>query len=801
MESMSSLRRISCQWGIAAAALWASAASTAAPLPSDCKAMRDLPVVRAQCHSPPSDTGGLCSASEPSLLLVGVDGTASGALNICNDASRPIAPALSLDAVYGGPCLGTPLLSATMASEIDTANAGDALDASGALKPGRCIAATMKATRLTQAGLMTWDVAANGQSLARVKALRQDVPFHLTADGPSPDKVSVSLRDGQDGRIRVRNGDPMSYLFRWRFELGAFSRSGLEWIAPHGEVDLVFDTREAKDNKSGDRAGLAIGLLDSGFIRNGTMNGRLLLQYEPDPSLRHLALRSLSLPVQADLNYWKSGTTQKLVTLVGVFSAVLMGIVVSLLVNYALPIQRKRIALKQRLADQEGRMIGLSNVVDSRTLGLLRSEKRRLRAELQSLSPILPATEAALPKVEARIDSLEQRIDFTAKAGAQLRAVKLATDLAESERAAIAACCHLVLELVKKAALDTDDIKTAGAQLAIAARLHADASQPPSRDAVGALLARATDFQQKTLVYDTNDPAAVALWQPFEELLLSLKKAFVQAPQLSRQDYVRASAAVMKADHVFRFNRLLAEAGNAKVAERRARRAADLLAALLPGNDESAERAHCILRQIEEGIGADDLAMSLAAPNTPPRIEVDPPAPLARQLVTFRICMPQRGQNSATARNDIPCAWFVDGRLQPEAEGWAWSTYFEAPGVSFPATRSEFAQHMKRLWRWVFRRPPMRPAPFQISAELRPAGVTPLIITAPPVQLDVPKAYGESSTTYAVVTLLITVITVSIGLLATAQDKLQSLDWITGLGALLLLGFSADALKRVLTRQ
>ncbi len=69
-----------------------------------------------------------------------------------------------------------------------------------------------------------------------------------------------------------------------------------------------------------------------------------------------------------------------------------------------------------------------------------------------------------------------------------------------------------------------------------------------------------------------------------------------------------------------------------------------------------------------------------------------------------------------------------------------------------------------------------------------------------PVRLEQTRAYVESRTILAVASLVITILIVAFGLLAGAQEKLQSLDWVSGVIAVLVLGFGADTLKNLITK-
>jgi hypothetical protein len=73
-------------------------------------------------------------------------------------------------------------------------------------------------------------------------------------------------------------------------------------------------------------------------------------------------------------------------------------------------------------------------------------------------------------------------------------------------------------------------------------------------------------------------------------------------------------------------------------------------------------------------------------------------------------------------------------------------------------------------------------------------------ILSEPVKLEQTKAYVESRTVLAVASLVITILIVAFGLLAGAQEKLQSLDWVSGVIAVLVLGFGADTLKNLITK-
>lgn len=68
------------------------------------------------------------------------------------------------------------------------------------------------------------------------------------------------------------------------------------------------------------------------------------------------------------------------------------------------------------------------------------------------------------------------------------------------------------------------------------------------------------------------------------------------------------------------------------------------------------------------------------------------------------------------------------------------------------------------------------------------------------VLVEAPKSYLAASTWLSLGAMFATMLLVAVGLIAGAQEKIQSLDWVAAMLAILALGFGADVLKRVLTK-
>ena len=354
-----------------------------------------------------------------------------------------------------------------------------------------------------------------------------------------------------------------------------------------------------------------------------------------------------------------------------VLLVLLAGIFISLLVNHALPLQKKRVEVKLRLAALEGRLAGLGGVIDTRTLNLLRVEKKRLREALIELQALIPQTAVELPRLEGRIDWLVQRIDLTSGVGDLLEAVDVgAHGLALPESDAIRDHCREVLQTVGKTNATPEEIASAQKHLNLAAAVLDGADERPSDIAVQALirqLERVRNIPKKDL--------KKAAWQPFEKLFTSLTSQPVpNAEDIDRNEYVRQTKLVCAAELILEFVRHVESSPSDEVRQKRMNRGPELVKALEPGPDESIAGARELVRQVEQNVTRGDLVAEIQASDEQGRrmatekeadpkrlmwIEVDPPTPFTYQMVTFRVRFDLSALDCAAAQNEIQCKWFV----------------------------------------------------------------------------------------------------------------------------------------------
>ena len=747
----------------------------------------------------PSDCT-LCVASNP-LLTVDKDGAASATLHLCNRAEAPATLDLALSDFHSVDPGRQPYPLSTIRTLTAVNAANSAIVAGTApLASKSCVDVKVDASRIWQAGLSVADLQDGRTKILQLKAIRYQVTFNIKVEGQTEAGVNILFTRGSEASIRLRNDDDLAYRFRWRLELADLDKSGEEFIPGRGLATIKLECPNENFSR-----------LESGFFRPAARVGTLTLQFAPGSAgFGVLPLPSRQFPIAARLSYY-SDAMQRATNYFFILLVLLTGILLSLLVNQVLPAQRKRVAIKQRLADLEGRLAGFAGTIDSRLLGLLRLEKKRLRAELRENLPVFPQTSQELPKLEGRIDWLVQRVELTSRVGDLLNEIDTNEDsLAVPEIDAIRMHCREVLDVVRKSAVAADEIQRAQKHAQLAEEIRDRADDEPAAEAIQGLRDRAAAVAARI----PNPVPAASGWAGCGDLLAALQKDLPPPPPgaIDRTRFVRHSQVVRSLELLVEFAELVDRSATPDVRARRLGRVPEFRAALEPGRDASLVKAQDLVRQIEQNVTKADLLEEMAKADTM-HVEIDPPAPIAFQLVTFRVRFNRPGFDSAVAQDEIACTWFVDdcqidsrdalidSRI-PESDGRRARGWIR--GECFMDKDIEWLLLLNRAWRRLMST--MRRG----GAEDAPNGRThtidarfpalPQVRVLGKVTIERTKSYVESRTILAAASLAITVLVVAIGLLGGALEKLQALDWFSGVLAVVALGFGADTVKTLISR-
>ena len=733
----------------------------------------------------------LCVKTNP-LFVVDKDGSASGDLNVCNTGQMPLelAPGLTDFRMARPSATAAPLNTVRAITGVD----GKPIPEGTMVAANKCTGVRLQVTKFGQGGFATAEFTNAGNKLIEVKAVRYDLPFNLKLEGPTPEKLDTTFTRGVPGKIRLRNEDGIGYRFHWRLELGDDSREGYAVADPRGRIEIEVRIDDGKFT-----------FLESGFLRSGTIAGQLILDYDPDASFRGFPRPQKVYPVAARLNYFKD-TAQRFWTSFFALAVLLLGILLSLLINFVLPMQSERVGVRQSLSDLNGKLAGLGETVDSRLLSLLRVEKKRLGQELRVLLPLFPQTQIELPKLRAKVELIGRRINLTVQAGALLDTLRTDGELLSAHEAdEIRVLCQDVHSTAGKSQPTEEDLKAAQLALDKATKILEQADGNPTPERLERLRTTQKNVEDEMDKYKNG----IASWQMPEwqqaplfegakltdELLQGCQKNFPPpAPaEPDRLNYNRQAKAVRTAELMVEYARLVETAADAQIRSARLKRLPDLFAALKPGPGESIRRAAEIVKQIEQNISPAEIEQAIrdATQDLDMWIEKDPVTPFPLQLITFRVRFKKPGLDAAVARKEIWCKWRIAGEEQETLAGWLAGFFFE---LRPRWLRRQIRSLRRRLQKG---NPSVPQYPFLVEATFPNLGGKTFKAE---VRVERARSYVESRTVLALASLIVTVLIVGFGLLATAQEKLQSVDWISGFLAILVLGYTANAVKNMITK-
>lgn len=701
------------------------------------------------------------------VLTAGTDGSASATFDLClgETATAPASLKPQLGLLRGETGDGTAYVASAQGSVSSTTTK---------LAPGACVPAEFKLARLQDPGPLRATLRNAGTEVAEIKVANVARPLSLEVLGTNPKRVDLTMTRGKAATVAVRNPSEMTEHIRWRWELGGNRCTGTLSISPGATRNIHVLVQDSD-----------FGWLDSA-LRPAAASGRLVIDRDLGEGFGHVAIKPIDLPTEARLNYFGS-IGQPVVNALGIVVLLVTGVLASLGINFALPMQRKRVATKDNLAELAATLNGQGSQIGSRTLNVLRVEIGRLNAAVGAQWPWFPEIEAQLTRIDKRLELLKERLRIThsvssCRADVRGRGTALLT-LHEAEAAL--SHCDTALKLVELGAPSSEDLKRAESELAAANQIIAAAAAPPDAAALGALQRRIERLPETLdgLEPGTGDAVPIhedhVLWKSLGTMLAKAHSAFKlvgkNGANPDRLVYVSAAKALWKAELIQEYSRLVVASESPKIYRARLDKGQALLLALQPGESESPRVARGLLRQIDQNVSDADIKRALMpADGFKPRIEVSPRTPLPFQLVMLRVELPSPALNDAAARDAFQCEWKVDG---------------------VPLDTRELS-----IYHSFERKPNFNSSPFRIDATVRDAKDNPYPIDHETVTLAEGTNFGRSNTLLSITGLAVTVIAVVLGLLAVAQDKLQSLDWFTGVLTVLAIGFGADVVKRAISK-
>ena len=631
-------------------------------------------------------------------------------------------------------------------------------------------------TGVKQAGTFDADLAFEGNDFGKLKIIH--LPFAVTLDGPDPNKADLALVGGEVTRITLKNDDAVAYPLIWRLNVGGSDVCGDQITLPAKGVGVI----QCKPSVP-----FSLTRLQDLFKVEST-EGNSLLLYPVLPNSTASFDKSSPwkiIPVKASLSYF-SASSQQVLGYAGIVAVLILGGLTSLLLSQALPNRLRRLNIRDRLDDLARTTANLTNV-GSRLQVLLRLERNRLEDLLRSRNTFSPdfagiaaRCNEGTARLEARV-ALAQQIDVALNRLQQ----KLTLGPPPSQIAAIEALIEDAKVLLAKNELTDKDLESAQSAITEATK-RCDMLNEPDEMFGQALAKRVLDVAGDIKTNFANDP----VFQKLDTALPGPYKAVQRVPAntltIVPAQYAELDLAVEKLLLMKEYVLLFEGTQDQQMLQRLDQNRGKLLDYLQLQSWPAMRSARLLMRQMKDDVYSqrvgEVLVKRLAS------IVVKPMRAYHRAPLELCVCFQSDALEKAAAREDWTCQWAFGDQMSET--GWSVSHYFE----------------LQRNGR--FKAPPARDYPVKATfldgngdVLVDPATKEPLTLEKPvTVFPNRPQPlFGDRART-ELVKLVAALFLAVFALVSGAREQLMKLDILPGIIAVFTIGFGADTIKNLLTK-
>jgi len=619
------------------------------------------------------------------------------------------------------------------------------------------------------------------QPEALLSAVRIPADYNVQIVSATPDSPEIHFT-GKHAQVGIKNAEPFNYRFSWKLHYG-------DKLVDGGYVDLPSNSTryfEVALPAGGIWQSLSE-WLTTGTLKDDILKGSLIL--EPDFGAgvnQPLHVRDLA----ATLRFSRWGSNAQWINN-AVFVFLLLGIggVGSIWVNCGIPNTRRALVLRRRIHELELKISGLDSSIDSRGRVMLSSHLPAIREVLEGSTWRYPSFTTTLDQLTSKVDMVQEWVEIVYSVSLTLNKAWEAPELfPPTVLNWIQQHCDAALAPIESGFTKSEEIDGMKADLKAAQQyLEIALSKAPNPDLEKVISEREAN------VAGLIDSLGDRYQAQFGGAIQEAKAAAARA--LKPPDYISRDTTSLKIDLLRIYDERIRQAPASAVAaavgggggaggvqtstalSRLQSHAGLLVDHLVPDTHESLRIAQLIIDEMRQDIYADaDGSLMGALKNTPPAVMIthDPATLTTYTPVRFALRFDRQILNEAVARQEWRCAWdFGDG--SPREFGWEVFHSFMRPGnvVIKVAIHDLMAN-------------PVTPSPTDQALTIHEA--------------DSSASWFEPETKLEMVRLAIVLTLALFALLATAQQKVQTLGFFEAVCAVIALGFSADTVKNLVLK-
>ncbi len=635
------------------------------------------------------------------------------------------------------------------------------------IKTDSILTVKVKVNSFNAIGEYTTTLLNNNEEVAHLTIIGIDFPLNLSLDVPNPNSPEITFRRGKEGLIVLKNDDGNDYYI----DLSLHIKQPGEFITDTGILCKAGITTPVSINIPSSYYSSAF----SGLFRDEVKEANLALKYK---SAGNLALNSPSkmIPLKIKLQYYDEGTKIFWSNLI-IFFVLALGGAVSLFLNLWIPNRLKRNELKKRLNKIHTKTRSISNNVKSDLRVNIMVERMRLDDQVAKTRSLNPNFDVIYKEYLTEINRLEKRVELIRKLDVVNHFFENMKGKAQGAPVKIMDDVNMLLdgvnEILKLPLPDSESLLLAEKNIQSANEMLSN--MPNENDALAELLA-------KNVVHLGEVYKNLINTEKYKELKPKLKTllSLVDPPDSKYKDkknilpvhYHWLNSTVERL-YVLRHYIETWENHESRRAIM-ATRENEFIDNLNNRTWYALNLARQFRKQFTENVYASDIINALKEKAF--TLDMCPIQPRQNQPVNIEVVFENEILNASSARNDITCIW--DFRTIGKEKGWRILHYFRnnAEAVFSVYFNDRDGTRIK------------------LGEEDH----------YPVSNLQILKAGRPGSngrTKIEVVKFLVAFLVALLALNSGAKEQLMNLDLISGLIAVFIMGFSADTIKNLITRQ
>jgi hypothetical protein len=643
------------------------------------------------------------------------------------------------------------------------------------IRKGEVLVLSLEISGFSEAGEAHANLLNRDSRLASVKVIKFNPPFKVSLNSANPDNPELTFRRGKPGSLALKNEDPMTYPVEWYLVLSntstVLARDTV--VLPGGStVPVDFNVPSHAFARS-----------FSGLIKEPKQEGRLVLQFAPPGEVGCPAPPTKTIPVKVTLQYW-CPAQQLFASGVLALGALLAGGLCSVFLSLLIPHELQHIRLIQRIANLAQKTQMISTKVDSAVRVGVRVERLRLLELIRQVGAFTADASTVLKGYAGSLDLLDRRVSL-------VKELDEAAEVLHSLGGKSADAPPTVLENVRNQLDDATEVL----RRAMPAEPDLQRAQELIQGAKDRLRNTASEDKQLAsdlaarladLINDYDKNGSVGKIKRCQGLRDQLKELFVpiESGEYKTESNIRPVhyhwlSSVIERLHILRNYIWVWECASAdyqKHMEKECEK--DLLPRLRLRTWNDLCRARRLVKEFEQHILPDEVRAELAKKAI--SVHSVPIEPLPNQLVRLEVCFNQHHLDECVAREEFTCVWDF-GAIGKE-EGWKIWHYFRNKNetrfsVSFRDERNGTTVRESEGDK--------KEATYSSTIQLREKGE---------------KAWSAQRK-LEVIQFLVAFGVALIGFITGARAKLMELDVFTGLVGVFLIGFGADTVKNIITKQ